>query len=462
MSTATPLGVLLERLGVDVEAPALILPASANRPERICTYGDLQNEITYWRGELTDAGVVDGAVVELAADFTPRGLALLLALLSMRCIVAPLTARQTASRNEFLDIAQVEWTVQVLEEQVTWTRHKLRHADHELYKTLRERRSPGLVLFSSGSTGKSKATVHDFDRLCEKFVKPHMSPRTLAFLLFDHIGGLDVALYVLSGHGCLVAPAERTPESAAQAIDNYQVTLFPTSPTFLNMLILSGALERYDFSSLTTITYGTEPMPDSLLARCAASFPHAKLVQTYGLSELGAMRTESRGSDSPWIKLKGNEFNFRVVDGVLQIKSRSAMLGYLNAPSPFTDDGWFITGDAVEVDGEYLRILGRKSEIINVGGEKVYPAEVENVILELSNVAEVSVYGEANPITGQIVCARVTPHQAATEPADLKELPRQIKAHCRDRLEAYKRPVKIVLTDDAQHGDRFKKMRPRE
>lgn len=55
------------------------------------------------------------------------------------------------------------------------------------------------------------------------------------------------------------------------------------------------------------------------------------------------------------------------------------MLGYLNAASPFTDDGWFKTGDEVEQDGEWLRILGRRSEIINVGGEKVSPAEIEGV-----------------------------------------------------------------------------------
>jgi long-chain acyl-CoA synthetase len=67
-------------------------------------------------------------------------------------------------------------------------------------------------------------------------------------------------------------------------------------------------------------------------------------------------------------------------DGLLEIKAKSAMRGYLNAESPFTPDGWFKTGDAVEVDGEYIKILGRKSELINVGGEKVYPAEVESVI----------------------------------------------------------------------------------
>ena len=137
------------------------------------------------------------------------------------------------------------------------------------------------------------------------------------------------------------------------------------------------------------------------------SFPDIKLLQTYGLSEVGILRSKSKSSDSLWVKVGGEGFETRVVDGMLEIKAKSAMLGYLNVPSPFTEDGWFKTGDAVEVDSEYIKILGRKSEIINVGGEKVYPQEVENVILEIDNVAEVTVYGEKNPIIGNIVCAKV-------------------------------------------------------
>ena len=131
------------------------------------------------------------------------------------------------------------------------------------------------------------------------------------------------------------------------------------------------------------------------------------------------------------------------------------MLGYLNAPSPFTEDGWFNTGDAVEVDGEYLRILGRVTEIINVGGEKVYPAEVESVIQGVDNVAAATVYGEQNPITGQIVCARITP----LRPEDPRELAARVKAACRDGLRAFKVPVKIKVVDDRQYSDRFKKTR---
>ena len=106
------------------------------------------------------------------------------------------------------------------------------------------------------------------------------------------------------------------------------------------------------------------------------------------------------------------------------------MLGYLNAPSPFTADGWLDTGDLVEVDGEYIRFLGRHSELINVGGEKVFPAEVENVILELDNVAEALVYGERNPITGNIVCATVR----LMSPEQHREFAERLKCYVAGRL----------------------------
>ena len=131
------------------------------------------------------------------------------------------------------------------------------------------------------------------------------------------------------------------------------------------------------------------------------------------------------------------------------------MLGYLNAPSPFTDDGWFMTGDAVEVDGEYIKILGRRSELINVGGEKVYPAEVESVLQQMDGVADVVINGEAHPLTGNIVVARVKLETDET----LSEFRKRMRAHCADRLERYKIPQKVQLVGKSMHGERFKKMR---
>jgi len=131
------------------------------------------------------------------------------------------------------------------------------------------------------------------------------------------------------------------------------------------------------------------------------------------------------------------------------------MLGYLNAPAPFTHDGWRQTGDMVEVDGEYIRILGPKSETINFAGEKVFPAEVESVIGELEAVAEVTVYPEKNAILGNIVCARVRlKSEEATRPFIAL-----LKRHCRERLAPFKVLVRVSGSTEAHHVPRFKKQR---
>ena len=155
------------------------------------------------------------------------------------------------------------------------------------------------------------------------------------------------------------------------------------------------------------------------------------------------------------MKIGGEGFETRVVNNLLEIKAESAMLGYLNAPTPFTHDGWFKTGDSVLVDGEYFKILGRKSEIINVGGEKVYPQEVENIILKVNNISEVTVFSEKNPIMGNMVCANVRLHEFEEKKIIIKK----IKTMCLKYLQKYKIPVKITIVDKDQYNARFKKIR---
>jgi acyl-CoA synthetase (AMP-forming)/AMP-acid ligase II len=274
-------------------------------------------------------------------------------------------------------------------------------------------------------------------------------------LLFDHWGGLNTLFHTLSCGGVVLSLHERSPEKVCAFIEKHKIELLPASPTFLNLLILSESYKNYDLSSLKLITYGTEPMPESTLKRIKEIFHSVKLQQTYGLIELGVLRSKSKSEDSLWVKIGGEGYSTRVVDGILQIKADSAMLGYLNAPSPFTEDGYFITGDAVNVEGEYLKILGRKSELINVGGEKVYPVEVENVIIQFHNVSDVTVFSEKNPITGNIVCARIS----LINPVDKKEFIKNLKKYCRERLQSYKVPVKVFITNEIQHTERFKKKR---
>lgn len=167
------------------------------------------------------------------------------------------------------------------------------------------------------------------------------------------------------------------------------------------------------------------------------------------------MRTESESSDSLWMKLGGDGFETRVRDGLLEIKARTAMLGYLNEASPFTEDGWLRTGDRVEIKGEYLRILGRQSDIIIIGGEKVYPAEVEDLIAVMPGVLDVTVSAEANAITGQVVKAEV---RLSTEEARA-EFRRRMTLFLADKLPAYKIPQQVTLSKEPLHNARFKKTR---
>ncbi|MBD2195433.1 MULTISPECIES: ANL family adenylate-forming protein [Calothrix] len=440
---------LLERFDQSKDAEALIWR------DRSLLYGELRELVKFWQESLEQQMIPKGAVVALEADFSPNAVALLLSLLQRNCVVALLTAEMKTSRAELRQIAEVEWIVKIDAEDDVKIEQTGTQATHQLLCQLRDRQHPGLIIFSSGSTGKSKAAIHDFVLIQEKFQTLRPAQRTLLFLLFDHIGGINTLLHVLANGGCAVIPLDRSPETVAAAIAKHRVQLLPTSPTFLTLLLLSGVHQQYDLSSLEIVTYGTEVMPQSVLNSLNQLFPHIRFHQTYGLTELGIMRSKSRSSDSLWFKLGGEGYETRIVNGMLEIKAKSAMLGYLNASAPFTLDGWYMTGDVVEVDGEWLRILGRKSELINVGGQKVYPAEVESVVQAMEGVLEVSVKGEANSITGNIVTAKI---RLATDES-LRDFRTRLRAFCLDKLESYKIPLRVTLVEERLHSDRFKKTR---
>lgn len=155
------------------------------------------------------------------------------------------------------------------------------------------------------------------------------------------------------------------------------------------------------------------------------------------------------------MQVGGREFITKIVNDTLWVKSDSAMLGYLNAPTPFDAEGFLDTGDIVEQDGEWIRILGRKSEIINVGGLKVYPAEVESILLEIDNVEDVVVFQEPHPITGSIVCAKFK----LVEEESKRDFKAKTLTFCKDKLSSYKIPTKIEITLDNTYNERFKRMR---
>jgi acyl-coenzyme A synthetase/AMP-(fatty) acid ligase len=123
----------------------------------------------------------------------------------------------------------------------------------------------------------------------------------------------------------------------------------------------------------------------------------------------------------------------------------------------FSEDGWYCTGDIVEQDEDgYIKIIGRKSDIINVGGLKVYPNEVESIIEQIDGVLDVFVFGKENSISGNIVCAKIVSKSNNFQEQGV--LKKQIRKVCQEKLEKFKVPAMIIF-NDLKINDRGKRKR---
>lgn len=441
-----------DRLAPFAERPALVHAGST------WSYRQLAERIAVRRADLAARGIASGEVVAIVSDYSFESIALFLALQENRNVVVPVTTAVESEVQTRLEEGQVEWVLGLAGGDLPCVPGPGRgRPKHALLEELRAAGSAGLILFSSGSTGRPKAMVHDLDRLIERHAGKRAKQLTiLVFLMFDHIGGLNTLLGALSTGSQLVVPESRDPEKICALIARHRVNVLPSSPTFLNLMVLGGAPERHDLSSLRMITYGTEPMPEQLLHRLRAGFPRVRFHQTFGTSETGIAQTSSRSSDSNFLKIEDPDLEYRIVEGELWLRSKTQIRGYLNASmEAFTEDGWFRTGDLVETAADgFLRIVGRAKEMINVGGEKVLPAEVEAALMSMPHVTDCIVHGAPSPITGQTVVAEVV----LDAPLDPRELRMAVRQHLKDRLAAYKIPTKVTVVERT-HGSRFKKMR---
>ena len=439
---------LFERIEARGEAQAL------HCDDGCFSYLALNEAVANWQVALAAKSLPENAVVALRGDYGLSSIALLLALLKRGQVVVAIPARSprvsalldTAAADCFFDFQASD------QPEVEWLQPGARPP---LLTDLAERKHGGLVVFSSGTTGENKAALFDFEVLSARYTTAKRVTRTLAFLFLDHLGGINTLLHTLAAGGTLIATRDRSPAAICECIASRQVEVLPATPTFLRMLMVSRLAKKFDLSSLQLITYGTEPMPASTLEGLRNTFPSVRFKQTYGLSELGVLPSRSPDPASLWLQLGGVGCETRVEHGVLFIRSETAMMGYLNATSPFDQDGWYNTHDLVETDGPYVRILGRSTDVINVGGEKVHPVEIESAILTMPNIADVTVWGKDSPITGQIVAARLT----LARPEELADLERRVYRHCRECLDPFKIPAHVEISEHAQVSDRFKKVR---
>lgn len=419
------------------------------------TYRDLLDRSAHWEELLGRGGVHAGTVVGVVGDYWPEVVACLLGLMRLKAIVVPFTDNSEAELEALADIAEVECFVRFDRDGGHQIKFVGRTCLHPLIVDFRMRLSPGCIVFTSGSSGKPKGILHDFAKLLLKFEKARSPYRTILFLLFDHLGGINTLLSILAYGGVGVTAERRTPEEVCRAIEQARAELLPTTPAFLTMIVTSNVVSSFDLSSLKLVTYGTDLMPPQTLDLLGRTLPQVRLQQTYGLSEVGVLRSKSKDSGSLLMKVGGEGFETKIVDKVLWVRSQSAMVGYLNAPNPFDAEGWLNTGDLVEVEGDDIRILGRESDLINVGGQKVFPAEVETVLLQAPNVIDATVFAEKHPVMGRVVAACVR----LAEVEDPLELRTRLRKFCLSQLAPFKVPVRITVESDRLHNTRFKKVR---
>jgi len=408
-----------------------------------------------------------------AADLPPRaplaveaetafgGLAALLGLAGRRLALLPLPAElPEAERSRQLEIAGASHALTPANDGFRVEPRAGGAPDAAPPRALRrleERDGAGLVLFSSGSTGAPKGMVHDFPRLLAPYrdLRPR-EERALLLLLVDHIGGLDAAFRALFAGSTLIVPERREPEAAGAAIERHRVTVLPASPTFLNLMLLAGIPDRCDCSSVRVVAYGAEPMPRPLLRRVSAAFPRAQLQQKFGTSETGAIRVKGTAREDLNFSIEDPGTEWKVVDGELWLRTPARILGYLNAPEDaLDDDGWYRTGDLVDVrDDGSIRVRGRLGDMINVGGRKVHPSEIEAVLGELPEVAACRVRGVDDPIAGNAIAAEIVPSDPAD--ADPRAWKKRLRARCRGTLAPWQIPARVAIRETLDINRRLK------
>ena len=386
-----------------------------------------------------------GDVVAIIGDFNPSSILTLLRLIDLDVVVVPLTIETTHEHEYFFESALVDV---VIKDGLVNLRSN--NQKHEFIESLRNKNHAGLVLFSTGTTGRPKAILHDLTLFLKRFETPRATLRTINFLLFDHIGGINTLLHTLFNKGVVIAPEARTVDSVLETCRKFDVEVLPTTPTFLRLMLMSGAVPDKVPTCLKVVTYGTERMDQPTLDDLCKLLPNVDFRQTFGMSELGIVRVKSESRDSLFMKVGGEGVETRVVNNVLQIRSESRMLGYLNAPSPFDVEGWYDTKDVVDVKNDYYKVTGRISDVINVGGLKFMASEVERIALNFPNVSLVKAKPNQNPITGQHVELSVQPTIEGAVDKDL------LMAFLKQKLQTHMVPKRIRI-ESVSVGHRFKR-----
>jgi long-chain acyl-CoA synthetase len=282
-----------------------------------------------------------------------------------------------------------------------------------------------------------------------------------------HIGGGGWAVAGMSDGGKSIIVRELDPAAIVKLIEKHKITHTFLVPVALQFMLMVPDVDKADFSSLKTIVYGASPISEDVLARSVQTFK-CDFWQAYGLTETtGAVinlppadhdvngpnkhRLRSCGIPGPGVEVRivdndtGKDAPVNEV-GEIWIRGQQVMKGYWKMPEEtaksITPDKWFRSGDAGYMDKDgYIYIHDRVKDMIVSGGENVYPAEVENVLMSHPGIADVAVIGVPHDKWGE------TPKAIVVKAADSEVTEEEIIAFAQTQLAKFKCPTSVDFID---------------
>jgi len=410
----------------------------------IYTFSDLVSQTNKFKNQLSNK-IRNNDRVLIYSDYTFHSISLLLSLSDLNINLIPLVKTTESEYQEKVESVNPHLILSFNDDNKLIIKNsKLTPNKEDVFNDVTNKGDTGIILFSSGTTGKPKVMIQNLTKIIKSIKIPQRqkSLRFIILLMFDHIGGINTLFNCLINGSPFIIPQHRSPSLVISLINKYQVNILPTTPTFLNLLMIDESFDSSKLKSLKLITYGTERMSEVILNKLNLNLPKVKLLQTFGTSETGILKTQSKSSNSLFFKIIDDEKEFKIVGDELYLRSKTQVNGYVNHNNDdFLNDGWYATGDLVETDDDgYIKIIGRKNKLINVGGLKVLPKEIEDVINSVNGVDDSTVFSEQNNLVGNIVCAKIF-----TQLENTKKLKSEIKSVCRKNLDKYKVPVKLYF-----------------
>ncbi len=323
---------------------------------------------------------------------------------------------------------------------------------------------------TSGTTGRAKFALHSVERLLGRVRPARGDERPVWLLTFAPVSfaGLQVILSALETGTLVVAPPGTAPELVATAAREEGVTHVSGTPTFWRAFAMQFSAGSEGALPLKVATLGGERSSQATLDLVKARFPRAKVGHIYATTETGSLFSVNDGREGfprAWLEGGVEGVGLRVVDEELWVKSPRAMRGYLGesnataASANAPEEGWIATGDLVSLAEDRVLFVGRKGRIINVGGAKVDPEEVEALLHTVPGVADAFVFGRSNPITGTLVAAELVLAPGHAEAEVLAAVRSAFDGFVAGGLARYKAPRVLKVVPQLALSSAGKKLR---